>query len=82
MKKIQQIDWNGREINITGELLHHLGYADDIGVFANSKEELTRDIKAASERVGLEIKRQKDQIHDKPRGHYRSGNNIMKYSKR
>ena len=37
----KKIEWNGRGINVADEYLHHLRFADDIAVFAKSREELT-----------------------------------------
>lgn len=35
---LQTLNWEERGIKIKRELLHHLGFVDDITVFANTKE--------------------------------------------
>ena len=54
----KQLDWNGYGININGQRLHHLRYADDIVLFSHTKEELQtmlEDLGKQASRVGLRM---------------------------
>ena len=62
---INKIDWENRGINIDGEYLSHLIFADDIILFAKSPEELQSmltDIHIASEPVGLNMHLEKTKV--------------------
>ena len=62
---INQINWEGRGINIDGEHLSHLIFADDIVLVAKSPEELERmltDIHIASKPLGLSTNLSKTKV--------------------
>ena len=55
---IKRIDWEGRGLNIDGEYLSHLIFAEDIILFAKSPEELTSmltDIHSTNKPAGLHM---------------------------
>ena len=57
-KIIDKINWEERGINIDGELLAHLEFADDIIVIAHTPEELQKtlqDLNDSSQPVGLKM---------------------------
>ncbi|CAH2085381.1 unnamed protein product [Euphydryas editha] len=59
------MEWKGRGININGEHLSHLRFADDIVILAESLEELgimLSDLNSASQRVGLKMNMDKTKI--------------------
>ena len=62
---INQINWEDKEINIDGEHLSHLIFADDIVLVAKSPEELESmltDIHLASKPVGLSMNLSKTKV--------------------
>lgn len=59
------LDWKGLGININGEYVTHLRFADDIVVMAETMEELSTmldDLSRASERVGLRMNMDKTKV--------------------
>ena len=59
------LEWRGRGININGEYITHLRFADDIVVMAETTEELSTmlgDLSRASERVGLKMNMDKTKV--------------------
>ena len=62
---INKINWDGKRINIDGEHLSHLIFADDIGLVAKSPDELESmitDIHLASKPVGLSMNMSKTKV--------------------
>ena len=62
---INKINWEGRGINIDGERLSHLIFADDLALVAKSPEELESmltDIHLASKPVGLSMNLSKTKV--------------------
>lgn len=58
----KRIEWGNRGISILGERLTHLRFADDVVLFAETKDQLIsmlEDVHKASVRVGLELNFQK-----------------------
>lgn len=58
----RKLDWSKNGLNINGEKLTHLRFADDIVVFANTSEELQKmliELNTASKEVGLSMNIQK-----------------------
>lgn len=50
------IDWKGRGVNINGQYISHLRFADDIVIIAESLQELEKMLNSLSDssrRVGL-----------------------------
>ncbi|KAJ8727619.1 hypothetical protein PYW07_001738 [Mythimna separata] len=73
------LEWIGRGINVNGEYIIHLQFADDIIVMAETTEELRTmlsDLSRAFERVGLKMNMDKTKlmvnIHVAPETHTRS----------
>ena len=61
----QNINWDDKGIIINGKRLHHLKYADDIVIIANSLEELQtmlNELKLRSEEIGLKLNKEKTKI--------------------
>ena len=59
------LDWVGMGVNINGEYLSHLRFADDIVIVADSRDHLQkmlRDLYEASLRVGLRMNRDKTKV--------------------
>lgn len=59
------LDWNGFGININGEYITHLRFADDIVIMAESLEELNTmlsDLSIVSQQVGLKMNMDKTKI--------------------
>ncbi|XP_063539716.1 uncharacterized protein LOC134748833 [Cydia strobilella] len=59
------LDWKGRGINVNGEYITHLRFADDIVVMAETMEDLSAmlaDLSRVSERVGLKMNMDKTKI--------------------
>jgi hypothetical protein len=59
------LDWRGFGININGEYMTHLRFADDIVVMAETLEDLSRmleDLNRVSQQVGLKINMDKTKI--------------------
>nr|ADI61810.1 endonuclease-reverse transcriptase [Bombyx mori] len=59
------LDWNGRGININGEYISHLRFADDIVIMAESLQdlqEMVHSLNAASQRVGLGMNLDKTKV--------------------
>ena len=58
-------DWKGFGININGEYLTHLRFADDIVLMAETLEDLNtmlEDLSNASQRVGLKMNMDKTKV--------------------
>ena len=54
----EQLDWGNKGLDIDGHKLSNLQFADDIVLFANSRDELVemaKELEEASLRVGLQI---------------------------
>ena len=52
------INWENKGVNVNGEMLNHLKFADDIVLIATSwkdAEEMLEDLQCESEKVGLKI---------------------------
>ena len=61
----RKIDWEGKGININGEYLNHLRFADDIILISETPEELQimlNDLNRESLKVGLKMNRSKTKI--------------------
>ena len=59
------LDWRGLGINVNGEYITHLRFADDIVVMAETVEDLSTmldDLSRASERVGLKMNMDKTKV--------------------
>ncbi|WP_337242217.1 reverse transcriptase domain-containing protein, partial [Proteus faecis] len=59
------LEWKGCGININGEYITHLRFADDIVVMAESLEDLStmlNDLNEVSRQVGLEMNMDKTKI--------------------
>ncbi|CAG4942460.1 unnamed protein product [Parnassius apollo] len=59
------LDWKGYGININGEYITHLRFADDIVLMAESLEDLStmlNDLNSASQRIGLKMNMDKTKI--------------------
>ncbi|RVE40503.1 hypothetical protein evm_014848 [Chilo suppressalis] len=59
------LDWKGRGININGEYLSHLRFADDVVLMAETLEDLNtmlEDLSSASQKVGLKMNMEKTKI--------------------
>ncbi|CAG4942909.1 unnamed protein product [Parnassius apollo] len=59
------LDWKGYGININGEYITHLRFADDIVIMAESLEDLSimlNDLNSASQRIGLKMNMDKTKI--------------------
>ena len=59
------LDWNGLGININGEYITHLRFADDIVIMAESLEHLNTmlsDLSIVSQQVGLKMNMDKTKI--------------------
>lgn len=59
------LDWEGLGININGQYLTHLRFADDIVLMAETMEDLNtmlEDLRSASQRVGLRMNMDKTKI--------------------
>ncbi|CAG4999976.1 unnamed protein product [Parnassius apollo] len=57
------LDWKGYGININGEYITHLRFADDIVLMAESLQDLStmlNDLNGVSQRIGLKIKMNMD----------------------
>ena len=60
-----KISWESQGINIDGEKLNHLRFADDIILFAedgNKPEEMLNDLSTESKKVGLKINMKKTKV--------------------
>lgn len=61
----KNLDWELKGININGEMLSHLRYADDIVIFAETHEEISnmlQEVKEVSACVGLRMNMGKTKI--------------------
>ncbi|CAG5056668.1 unnamed protein product [Parnassius apollo] len=59
------LDWKGYGININGEYITHLRFADDIVLMAESLKDLStmlNDLDSASQRIGLKMNMDKTKI--------------------
>ncbi|CAK1577928.1 unnamed protein product [Parnassius mnemosyne] len=59
------LDWKGYGININGEYITHLRFADDIVLMAESLEDLStmlNDLNSVSQRIGLKMNMDKTKI--------------------
>lgn len=62
---IEKLPWSNRGININGNILSHLRFADDIILFSETPQQLNKmvnDLNQASTKVGLEMNLQKTKI--------------------
>lgn len=77
------LDWNGLGINVDGEYLSHLRFADDIVLLAESPKDLEKmlnDLSRASIRVGLKMNSEKTKVMgttNKPEEQVRVGGQIV-----
>ena len=75
---INKIEWGDRGINIDGEYLSHLLYADDLILFSHSANEIQsmlEDISIESNKIGLTINTDKTKIM---RNEFNENTNIIK----
>ncbi|KAG6463957.1 uncharacterized protein LOC115452713 [Manduca sexta] len=59
------LDWTARGVNVNGERISHLRFADDIVIFAETLEELSgmlNDLGGSSRRVGLGMNLDKTKV--------------------